>query len=402
MPSSPPSFSRAAVRRLTTLAHGGIFIFGIVMALVGAIVPALSRRLPMTLGDIGTLFLLMNFGMLVASLVVGLVVDRVGLRMPLAAGAALVGLGLAIIAAAHRYESLLAAVACVGFGGGALNAVTNTLVADLHDDEHRKAAALNLLGVFFGFGALLMPFSVGALTSRFGVPPLVTAGAVLCLAVAVTAAMMSFPSPKQAQGWPLSQMPRFIRMPTVRTLALLLFFESGNEFLLGGYISTFLTRELNSSLAAASYLLAGFWGAIMLARLALSRSRVRVDPDLTVVGGALTAAAGSVVMAGAPNAFVAGFGIVLTGFALAGVFPSVLGFAGARFHEHSGTVFGILFTIALCGGMTIPWVAGWLAEHFGLRTVFGFAAANAFVVAAMMVVARHLASRAGAPSGSGL
>jgi fucose permease len=374
---------------LTRLSHGGIFIFGIVMALVGAIVPALSGRVPMTLADIGTLFLVMNFGMLLASLIVGLVVDRAGLKVPLAAGAALVGSGLLIIASATAYPSMLAAVSCVGFGGGALNAVTNTLVADLHEDEYRKAAALNLLGVFFGFGALLMPFGVGAMTSKFGIWPLLTTGAILCLAVAIAAAAMAFPEPKQRQGWPLATMPRFIRMPVVRAVALLLFFESGNEFLLGGYISTFLTRELHVPLAQASYWLAGFWGAIMLARLWLSRSLVRMDPELTVAGGALVAGLASAVVAASPSALVAGLGIVATGLALAGIFPSVLGFTGARFSEHSGTVFGILFTVALCGGMLIPWIAGLLAEAAGLRAVFVLSATNALVVSGLMLAARR-------------
>jgi len=40
------------------------------------------------------------------------------------------------------------------------------------------------------------------------------------------------------------------------------------------------------------------------------------------------------------------------------VYPAVLGLAGSRFPAHSGTVFGVLFTMALTGGMTRPWVTG--------------------------------------------
>jgi fucose permease len=344
----------------------------------------------MTLGRIGTLFLVMNFAMLVASLVIGLVVDRGGLKVPLAVSAALVAAGLLIIASADHYGSLLSAAACLGFGGGGLNAGTNTLVADLHDDAGQKAAALNLLGVFFGFGALVMPFGVGALTSRFGVPPLLVAAAVLCLGIALFALSLYFPPPKLQQGWPLLNMPRFARMPVVRVVALLLFFESGNEFLLGGYISTFLTRELEAPLAQASYWLAGFWAAIMLGRFVLSRALLRANGHHIVLACALFAVAGSTIVAGASTPAAAGVGAVLTGLALAGIFPSVLGSAGARFSEHSGTVFGILFTVALCGGMIIPWTAGLLAEARGVSSVFVLAAFNFAAVAALSVVARRL------------
>ena len=47
-------------------------------------------------------------------------------------------------------------------------------------------------------------------------------------------------------------------------------------------------------------------------------------------------------------------GVVLLGVSFASVYPTVLGLAGARFEEASGTVFGLLFAIALFGGMLVP------------------------------------------------
>lgn len=371
------------------LAQAGMFVFGIVMALVGAVVPSLSERLPLTLGDVGTLFLVMNFAMLVASLVAGLMMDRGGLKLPLAAGAGLVALGLLLVGMAAGLAMVLLAVACLGFGGGAVNAGANTLVADLHDDPKRKAAALNLLGVFFGFGALVLPFSLGALTSRLGVPPLLYAAAVLCLLVGLAAAALSFPAPKQRHGFPLEDMSRFVRMPIICVLALLLFFQSGNEFLLGGYIATLLASGLSVPLAEASYWLAAYWASIMIARLVLSRLLLRVSAPAVVLGGAMLSAAGSLVIASADSVATAVGGTLVTGVALAGIFPSVLGLTGARFREHSGTVFGILFTVALCGGMTIPWVAGHLAEAAGLRWVFVLASANFSAIAVLSLLARR-------------
>jgi fucose permease len=80
-------------------------------------------------------------------------------------------------------------------------------------------------------------------------------------------------------------------------------------------------------------------------------------------------------------------GAVITGLALAGIFPTVLGLAGARFEEYSGTVLGLLFAIALCGGMTVPWLAGQLADAAGVRAVFVLVADNFAAVAVLSVVA---------------
>ncbi len=145
---------------LDAIAWAGMFAFGIVMALLGATLPVLTGRLSLGLGDIGTLFLAMNAAMLAASLLVGPVMDRFGMKGPLTFGAAVVAGALVTIAAASRWGQLLPAVVCLGFGGGVLNAGTNTLVADVHDDPETKASALNLLGVFFGFGALFLPFTI--------------------------------------------------------------------------------------------------------------------------------------------------------------------------------------------------------------------------------------------------
>jgi fucose permease len=82
----------------------------------------------------------------------------------------------------------------------------------------------------------------------------------------------------------------------------------------------------------------------------------------------------------------------VTGVALAGIFPTVLGVAGAAFRERSGTAFGILLTVALTGGMTMPWLAGHLAASVGLRWVFVLAALNFFIIAWLDTVARRQAA----------
>jgi fucose permease len=377
----------APARALEALAQAGMFAFGIVMALIGAVVPSLVDGLGLTLAGVGTLFLAMNSAMLLASLVMGLVMDRVGLKMPLAGGAALVAAGLAVVAGAGSQAPLLVGVSALGFGGGALNATTNTLVSDLHDDPGRKAAALNGLGVFFGFGALILPFAIGALTATAGIAALLRIAALLCGAIAIGAVGLRFPPPKQLHGWPLAAMPRFARMRVVWALALLLFFESGNEFMLGGYITSLLTRELAMPAAGASYALAAYWASIMAIRLVLARALVHVGGAGVVLASALCAAGGVLLIAAASSAAMAVGGAILAGLALGGIFPTLLGLTGARFREHSGTVFGILFTAALCGGMTLPWMAGRLADAAGVRWVFALAAVNFLVVAAVSLVA---------------
>jgi MFS transporter, FHS family, glucose/mannose:H+ symporter len=366
-------------RPLTAAACAGMLVFGLVMALLGAVLPSLTARLRFDLREAGSLFLAMNGAMLIASFVLGPAMDRFGMKPPMVAGPLLVAAALELMERAGSVPALVASVICLGFGGGALNSATNTLVADLHDDPKEKSAALNLLGVFFGVGALLLPFGLGALVERMGLGFILKGAALLCVGIAASSAIPKYPPAKQGHQWPVSEIPRFLRTPLVLAMGLLLFFESGNEFLLGGYLSTYLTREQGATIASASWLLALFWASIMGARIILSRLLLRADGPRVVLGSAAGAALGCLVLAIAPNNAVAASGLVLVGLSLASIFPTVLGVAGTHFAEHSGTVFGILFTLALTGGMTLPWLAGQMAEPLGLRSAFwlagsGFAA----------------------------
>ncbi len=393
MPKSEPG----ATGPLSAAACAGMFVFGIVMALVGAILPALSGRLQFAAPDIGALFLAMNGSMLAASLVVGLVMDRFGMKAPLALGLLLVAAALAMVARAPAFAALIPAVMLLGAGGGALNAASNTLVADLHQDPRRKTAALNLLGVFFGFGALCLPFAIGALLAHFSVTPLLVAAAGLCAAASVFAFALRFPAPKQRQALRVAEMPRFLASPLVLAFALLLFFESGVEFTLGGFISTYLTRDMAlASVATASWILAGYWAAIMVSRAVLSRIALAFDPYRMLLGCALGAGAGAVLAAAAPGPGLAAVGMVVCGGSLAGVYPTVLGIAGDRFQANSGTVFGILFAVALAGGMMLPWAAGHLGGAAGLRLVFVMIAAAFAAIAALSRLALHFDRRRGA------
>jgi fucose permease len=361
-----------------------MFLFGIVMALLGAVLPIVSTRVGLDLGAAGNLFLVMNAAMLAASFVLGPVLDRFGFRGVLSGAPLLIGLGLALVAQAGGRSVLFAAVAVLGFFGGAVNSATNTLVADLHPDAREKAAALNRLGVFFGFGALLLPFLIGSMLERLGLGPILLLTAALGLLVALFAAALRFPPGKQA-GVDLKEALSVLRHPLVAVLAALLFFQSGNEFLVGGYLSLFLTRETGATVEAASYVLAGYWAAVMIARTLLSRVLTGLKPSRVVPVMAGLSAFALALAALAPSFALAAAALITAGLTLAGIFPTVLGIAGALLPKRSGTVFGVLFTVALSGGMSIPWLAGHLAASAGLRAPLILGALN-FVAGLLLAV----------------
>ena len=363
-----------------------MFLFGIAAALLGATLPLLSERLQIGLGRVGTLFLVMNACMLASSFALGALQDRFGMKPPLVAGPLVVGAALLVVAGAESYARLLIAVALLGTGGCALNGASNALLADLHEDPAAKSAALNRVGLFFGFGALFIPFAIGLLLRAAGLRGILTAGAALCALVAVANALPAYPPAKQAGGLSIAESARLVRDPLVLRLGLLLFFQSGSEFILGGYTTTLLTSEIGVSIGASSYALAGYWTALMLTRAWLGRGRSSLTGGRLVLASAAASAVATAFLVTASRPPLAVAMVVALGAALAGIFPAVLGVAAARFPSHSGTVFGLLFTMALTGGMTLPWVTGRAAAAWGLRPALGLVVLQFLAVFALQCV----------------
>jgi fucose permease len=363
-----------------------MFLFGIAAAVLGATLPLLSARLELGLGRVGTLFLAMNGCMLASSFALGALQDRFGMKPPLVAGPLVVGVALLAVAAAGSFAHLVAGVALLGVGGSALNGAGNALVADLHEDPAAKSAALNRVGVFFGFGALFIPLAIGLLLRAAGVRGILVGAAVLCLLVGAANALPGYPPAKQAGGLSLGEAARFARDPLVLLMGAVLFFQSGNEFILGGYTTTFLTREVGMEMGGAAYALAGYWAALMLARAALGRGLLPVAGGRLVLTSAAASAVATGLLVTASRAPLALAMVVGLGATVAGIFPAVLGEAGARFPAHSGTVFGLLFTIALTGGMTLPWVTGQAAAAWGLRPALGLVVGQFLAVLALQAL----------------
>ena len=371
---------------LSRAAYSGMFFFGVVMAVLGAVLPVLGGRVHLELSQTGNLFLAMNFAMLISMLGLGPFMDRFGKRWVLVGGPLLVGTALALMAGAAGYPTLVASAILLGLGGGALNGGTNTLVADLHSDPREKSSALNLLGVFFGFGALFLPFVIGSLTKALGLASILYITAALSLVPALLFVVLAFPPARHEQGLALRDVAALARNPLVLALGFLLFFESGNEFVMGGYTSSYLTRQLGVSVSAASYLLAIYWGAIMIARSISSRLVLRWKPSRMILGSALGAAAGTAILLAAQTLPIAALGIAIVGLSLANIYPVTLGFAGSRFETYSGSVFGILFAIALVGGMLMPWGVGQLAQTHGLRVAMAIVAVNCLMIFLLQLV----------------
>jgi FHS family glucose/mannose:H+ symporter-like MFS transporter len=356
-------------RSVLAAAYLGMLIFGIVLTTLGAVLPSVIERFGIDKAAAGTLFLLMSFGILAGSLVFGPLVDRYGYKWLLLASAALIFVGLEGIAFASSMGALRAAVLLIGFGGGVINGGVNALVAD-SSAVGERGAAISLLGVFFGIGAVGVPFALGMLLEVSSYTAIIAGVGVVVLGALTFIAVTQFPTPKQAQGFPIAEGARLLRDPVLLLFGLMLFLESGVELTVGGWTATFFRDELRVTGERALVFLSLYWLGMTLARLVLGALLRRTAPVRTLLACIGVALVGSFLMLGSRGLAPAATGVFLLGVGFAATFPVILGFVGDRYAHLSGTAFSIVFVIALTGGMVLPYVTGVLGERYGLRTSF--------------------------------
>jgi fucose permease len=380
-------------RILFAIACLGMLAFGIVLTTLGAVLPSVIERFGIDTAAAGALFLLMTFGILLGSLVFGPIVDRNGYKGMLLLATALIVVGLEGIAFAPSLGWLRVAVALIGIGGGIINGGTNALVADVSADG--RTAGLSLLGVFFGVGAVGVPFVLGSLLGLFSYAAIIAAVGAFVLVPLLVTAVTPFPAPKQAQGFPLAAAAGLLRDPVLLLMGCMLFLESGMEITVGGWTTTFFKQELGIADRRALVYLSLYWLGMMLGRLALGSVLRRVPPTRVLLGCIGTGFAGALVLIFTREPSLAAFGVFLLGLGFAATFPVVLGFVGDRWAELSGTAFGIVMVMALTGGMILPWLTGVLGASYGLRGSFAIVPAALVLLAVLLgVVAARLRTSA--------
>jgi MFS family permease len=347
-----------------------MLLFGVVFLSLGSVNNMLAERFQLDYNAIGTLTALLPFGILAGSLIFGPIVDRFGYKWLLFICALLVGAGLEGMAFANSKELIQFFVFLIGFGGGGLNGATNALAADVSEGE--RASRLSLLGVFFGIGALGMPFTLAALSKLAPLPKIVAAIGAFAVVPAVWFLVISFPPPKQQRG-SLADNFALLKEPVLLLTGLVLAVQSGME----GMSNDWTTRYFKSvTLGGAKgvdveqkslYALSALVGAMILTRLCLGSLLKRIPVAAVLFGSLAFSATGALVVMSRGSYAIAVCGMVLIGIGLSACFPLVLGCIGDRFPTKSGTVFSIVFVAALLGNMGINKSLGYIAARYGIE-----------------------------------
>lgn len=371
---------------LVATINGCMFVFGIVLLLMGSLLPTLH----VSAARAGSLGAFPLAGILIATIVIGPILDKAGAKLALSVSLAMIIAALIAMPSLEGFDALAAAAFVYGLGAGVLNAATNTIIATLSGTG--RGSALNLLGLFFSLGALVTPLLMSFTKGRLSPAGVLYVLAFISAVVLVLVLRQRFPPPLQAST-PLRNLLRVLKHPIVWLFAALLFFESCQENCMFVWAGKVVKDLLHVPVSRADVALFGLTAAMGVGRLTASRVLRKLGNRPAILIAAATVIVGAVVVllsAASYAGLIAGFAIV--GLGLSAIYPTVLGLAGDRFPDETGTVFGAIITVSLVGGTLGPVIGSWATAARPLKVMFVPILAAVAIGALTLIATRRQAS----------
>ncbi|MDR1743823.1 MAG: MFS transporter [Dysgonamonadaceae bacterium] len=351
-------------------ACSGLAFFGVTMLALGPVLSHLgegANALPATL----------SIGIIIGTVIFGPVVDRFGYKGLLITGSLLALLGIQGLAQLSAMPLLHASMLMLGIGGGILNGETNALVSEIYDDKTR-GGRLSVLGAFYCIGALLWTLLNYFIKDNFTLPLNIVS--VMMAAFIVFFFAIRFPLPKPSDdGVSLSKAFGLLKYPALILFAVLLFFQSGFEGIIGNFTIRFLEEAHGTAADTATLSLTWFTIGMFVGRLFLGYLMKKLGDNATMCVYLFVALAGVALLYFAPHIAWMYAATALLGFGVGATYPVVFNYLGGTFKEMSGTVFSIAIFIALWGQFAFNKITGiWFDKgQFGY---FPIALASAIVM----------------------
>jgi MFS transporter, FHS family, glucose/mannose:H+ symporter len=348
----------------TVFAHLDFVLVGMVMTVLGPILPSLSLRWGLNDMQAGYLFFAQFGSSCLGMLVSGTLVRRYGYRLTMMFGLAMSGVGVALLARADWGFGLLA-VCIFGVAFGTNTPATNLLVARSYAPN--SAPALNLLNSSWGVGAMGCPLLVALALRVHRVPVFLYALAGALILLVVLMAGFSFRVDKHQK--PAAEMSATRSNPwkhhLLPIIAMLFFVYVGSENSVGGWVASYAHRITVDSSTFWTITPSFFWGALLLGRALAPLALRRVhETKLAGVGVALAAIGVSVLLLSKTMAPVVA-GASLAGLGFSSVYPINVSLLSHWFGETTTRVSGVVFALGNLGGAVLPWIVGFLSTRMG-------------------------------------
>lgn len=368
-------------------ALAGFFISGVLLSFLGAILPAWQHHLSSDYGIVGMYFVGLIVGLVASVSVAPRLLESKGAGWTLALACGIAGIAFVYLAFVSPPASAwwrVGGMAIIGFAAGILHTAVFHAVSPMY--KHDPAATVNLAGMLFGLGCLFVAVLISGTFYMYSAAALQAWIAVIPAGFGwfyVKSPFSPLPVPHHP---PARAIFSELKSPAAVLLALLLFFQLGNEWALAGWLTVFLTQRLGISPASSLMMLALYWAALLIGRVVAQWVLPRVRHGRLLMMSVGASMLGCVILLLTDNRFGAILGILLVGAAFAPIYPLVVEKIGHRFpYFHPGFYNGI-FSFALAGGLLAPCTLGYFATELGVRAVVALPLIGTMVVFTLLLL----------------
>lgn len=351
----------AQVRRLNLsvrVLNAGFVVTGVATTLLGPLLPGLSSRWSLSDAQAGLFFTTQFLGSIGGVALSSALLPSWGYRFTIAAGFVASGAGIAALGLGSWTAGLLSA-AIFGMGLGLTISGTNLFVAEA--SVSRPAAALSLLNLAWGIGAVSCPpLARVALRANRLETFLIFVAAFCALAAGVVAwllpAQAELPG-RRAQELSTSEVRQW-SYPFLVSLGALFFLYVGTENSLAGWAASFAKRLGTTAELSWAITPSYFWGALVAGRAAAPVILRHLSEKVYVLGGLAVTLVSAAAMLGASSSLQLTLSLGAAGLGLAAIFPILVTWLWEGLGVSSRRLGGLMFTLAGLGGAAMPWLVG--------------------------------------------
>ncbi|MEE0978831.1 MAG: MFS transporter [Muribaculaceae bacterium] len=366
-------------------------VIGCLEAAWAPLVPYVKSAFSLDEEALGLLMLCSGLGSIISLPVSGWLCMKFGAKQVVYFSGSL--MALALLAISLMVNVWLTALMLMIFGGCTISidvaANINGVAIEHRTGKHLMSGFHGgySLGTLIGAGVMSVLFSLGV----------VPAWAVALSMVMILAAMMlgcrdllkkkELENANPTTATKTVKRKRFYIPPMVIVIGLLCFIMYAAEGAVMGWSAIFVSEERGVDMSVAGFFYTAF--AIMMTVMRFLGDKIvdRLGQRRVVVLGALSIAAGFLMVISIPSIVATALGFALIGMGAANIVPQFISFASGIKGMAVQNIISIVNALGYSGILLGPVLIGFVAKHYGLHTSFAAIAVFALVVALVSAVA---------------
>ena len=323
-----------------------IFVYGMIAAMLGTILPNLSERFHLTPTQNGTIAFVQALGLIIASLGVGPLLDTEGDKVGLILGLVSIAFALFFLPRAAGFRDILLLLFLLGMGGGIVVTGANALANGAGGAN--SAIVLNLVNLFFGLGGLATPFIAANVFKQNWVRLCYTIAGLTVVSIAVQA-VAKMPAPSGNAQFMLAQVGPILGRPVLFLLGSFLFLYITCEVGVWNWLPRHLIAQGIPESRALNILSLGFALGLLIGRVGVSPILAHAPAVEVTLGASIAMAVTTFLMLQTNKPGLAFVLVFIAGLSMAPVFPTTLAITGAAFPRMTGTALGFVITCGWVG-----------------------------------------------------